>query len=77
MRSLLYAALFFETSSDEQCDPDLAVTQLESIVGELDKLTLAEQEELRRFALQEAARYPIPKVGEEIRTLVDSLLPKD
>jgi hypothetical protein len=28
-------------------------------------------------ALQEAARYPIPKVGEQIRTLVDSLLPKD
>ena len=77
MRSLLYAALFFDTSSDEECDPDLAVTQLESIVWELDKLALAEQEEFRRFAFQEAARYPIPKVGEQIRTLVDSLLPKD
>jgi hypothetical protein len=48
-----------------------------SIVWELDKLALAEQEEFRRFAFQEAARYPIPKVGEQIRTLVDSLLPKD
>jgi hypothetical protein len=46
-------------------------------VWELDKLALDEQEEFRRFALQEAARYPIPKVGEEIRTVVDGLLPKD
>jgi hypothetical protein len=53
------------------------VTQLESIAGERERLTLVEQEEFRRFALEEAARYPLPKVGEEIRGLIDGLLPQD
>lgn len=77
MRSLLYAALFFETSGEEECDLDLAVKQLENIAAELEKLTPSEQEELRRFAHEEAERDPSPELSDEIRTLVDALLQRD
>ena len=74
MRALLYAALFFETCSEEQLDLDTAVNQLEGVAGELDGLTAAEKAEFRAFAQREALAYPIPAVAKEIRQLIDVLL---
>jgi hypothetical protein len=31
MQAVLYAALFLETTTDDECDPDLAVKRLEQI----------------------------------------------
>jgi hypothetical protein len=45
MRAVLFAALFFETSSDNECDADLAMKQLEEIAAELNQLSRAEKEE--------------------------------
>jgi peroxiredoxin len=74
MRALLYAALFFETCSDEQCDLDTAVKQLEGIAAELDGLTASDRAEFRAFAQREAAAHPVPAVSEEIARVIDALL---
>ncbi len=47
MSAILYAALFFETSIEEECDPDLAVKQLEGIAWSLRQLSSAEQDQFR------------------------------
>jgi hypothetical protein len=77
MEALLYAALFFGTSTDEECDPDLAVKQLEEISWSLQQMSPAEQETFRSHAYRAADEHPSPAVGHEIRTLVDGLLPSD
>ena len=75
MRALLYAALFFEDSSDDECDPDLAVKQLEHIAWCLSQLTPDEAEEFRAFALREAVRDPMPEMASRIRSVVEGLFP--
>jgi hypothetical protein len=77
MRALLYAALFFETCDDEQCDPDTAVKQLEGIAAELDGLTASDRVAFRAFARREAAAHPVPAVSEEITRFIDALLAED
>lgn len=77
MRAVLYAALFFETCSEEQCDLDTAVKQLEGIAAELDGLTTANKAEFRAFVLSEAAAHPVPAVSKEIAELIDTLLAED
>ena len=77
MHALLYAALFFGTSGDDECDPDLAVKQLEGIAWSLRQLSAAEQEEFRAFARRDAASHPVREVAAEIVALVDGLLPMD
>jgi hypothetical protein len=72
MRAVLYAALFFETSTEDECDLDLAVKQLEGIAAELEKLTPVERDAFRRFAMDEAERDPLPQVRTAIRELIDS-----
>jgi hypothetical protein len=74
MHAVLYAALFFETSSDDECDPDLAVKQLEQIAWSLRELSHEEQQRFRTFARQAAERHPDPETASEIRSLVDALL---
>lgn len=75
MRAVLYAALFFETSTDEECDPDLAVKQLEQLAWSLAQLSPDEQAELRAFALRAAESDPRPAVAEELRALAEHLTP--
>lgn len=70
-----YAALFFETSSDDECDPDLAVKQLEQIAWSLRPLSHDEQEQFRTFARQAAEQHSSTEVATEIVTLVEALLP--
>jgi hypothetical protein len=77
MRALLYAALFFETCSEEQCHPDTAVKQLEGIAAELYGLNPAEKAEFLAFALTEAAAHPVPAVSKEIAEFVQALLDED
>jgi hypothetical protein len=77
MRALLYAAVFFETSTEEQCDLDTAVKQLEGIHAELDGLTAAEKAEFRAFAHREASKEPAPHLRQAIGTFIDSLRPED
>ena len=77
MEALLYAALFFGTSTDDECDPDLAVKQLEAISWSLQQMSPVEQETFRSYAYRAADEHPSPAVGDEIRTLVDGLLPSD
>jgi peroxiredoxin len=77
VRAVLYAALFFETCSEEQCDLKTAVKQLEGIAAELDGLTTANKAEFRAFVLSEAAAHPVPAVSKEIAELIDTLLAED
>jgi hypothetical protein len=74
MRALLYATLFFATCTDEECDPDVAVKQLESIAATLKGLTEAEERELRRYANRLADEHPSAGVAAEIRQLIDGML---
>jgi hypothetical protein len=66
MRALLYAALFFATCSEEQCDLDTSVKELEGITDHLNRLSETEKAEFRAFMLREAAAHPVPSVGTEI-----------
>jgi hypothetical protein len=77
MHAVLYAALFFGTSDDDACDPDLAVKQLEQIAWSLQQLSRSEQEEFRRYGFDAAEQDPSPDIAREIRALVDGLLPLD
>ncbi|HEX6699877.1 MAG TPA: hypothetical protein VF101_04025 [Gaiellaceae bacterium] len=77
MHALLYAALFLETSTEDECDPDLAVKELEGIAWSLRQLSDVEQEEFRAFARHEAEGHPVRAVAAEIVALVDGLLPTD
>jgi hypothetical protein len=78
MEALLYAALFFETSTDEECDPDLAMKRLEEISSSLQKMSPAEQAEFRVNARRVANRHTNLAVADEIRSLVGGgLLPAD
>ena len=77
MEALLYAALFLETSTDEECDARLALKQLEAIASSLRQMSPAEQDEFRSYARRVADRHPTVAVADEIRSLVDGLLPAD
>ena len=66
MRALPYAALFFATCTEEQCELDTAVKELEGLTAELDRLTVAEKAEFRAFMLREAAAHPRAAVAAEI-----------
>lgn len=76
MHGVLYAALFFETSTDEDCDPDLAVKQLEQLAWSLRQLSPGEQAEFRAFAHRAAASDPRPAVADQIRALAENLIPR-
>jgi hypothetical protein len=75
--AVLFAAAFFEGSTEDECDPDLAVKQLEGIAYDLRQLTAAEQEEFRQFAYRLADSDPNPHVAHDLRRVVDGLLPLD
>lgn len=77
MRALLYTALFLGTCTDDVCDPDLAVKELESVTWSLEQMTRDDQECFRRFAYREAEAHSVASVADEIRQLVDGLLPED
>jgi hypothetical protein len=77
MHALLYAALFFGTSTEDVCDPDLAVKQLEAIAWSLRQMTTEDQECFRRYAYRLAREHPVVAVAGEIRELADGLLPED
>jgi hypothetical protein len=66
MRALLYTALFFATCTEEQCNLDTAVKELEGLTAELNELSAAEKAEFRAFALREAAAHPRDYVAAEI-----------
>ena len=53
---MLLAALFFETSNDEECHPDSAVKQLEQMRSVLTRLAPDEREAFHRFAARLATR---------------------
>jgi hypothetical protein len=74
MSAVLWAAVFFESCSDDECDPDVAVKQLEQIAYELGRLSEQEQDEFRRFAQREAERDPRREMTTLISRLVDELL---
>jgi hypothetical protein len=76
MSSVLWAAMFFETCSDDDCDPDQATKQLEQIAWHLRQLAPDEQREFRAFAERAAADDPRTDIEEHIRMLVDGLLPE-
>jgi hypothetical protein len=62
MHALLYAALFFGTSTEDVCDPDLAVKQLEAIAWSLRQMTTEDQECFRRYAYRQAREHPVVAV---------------
>jgi hypothetical protein len=77
MAALLEAASFFETSTEDECDLDLAVKQLEGIADHLRQLSAAEQHEFRQFAYRRADSDPNPYVAADLRRVADGLLPLD
>jgi hypothetical protein len=72
MRALLYAALFFATCSEEQCELDTAVKQLEGLTAELNKLSAADKAEFRAFTVREAAAHPRAAVAAEISQFAEA-----
>jgi hypothetical protein len=76
MSSVLWAAMFFETCSDEECDADLATKQLEQIAWYLRQLAPDEQREFREFVEHAAAEEPRADIAERLRMLVNGLLPE-
>lgn len=66
--------MFFETSSDAECDPDLASKQLEQIAWHLGQLSIEEQREFRAFAERVATSDGRPDMRARMRVLVDGLL---
>ena len=75
MSSLLWAAVFFETCSDSECDPDVAVKQLEQMALHLQQLTPDEKQEFRAFAERIAADDARADVADQLRTVIHGLLP--
>jgi hypothetical protein len=56
MRAVVQAAAFFELSSDDVLDPDVAVTQLEDLAHLLNQLSDGEKHQLVAFVHAEAER---------------------
>jgi hypothetical protein len=77
MRALLYAALFFATCTEEQCELDTAVKQLEALTADLSKLSAAEKAEFRAFMVREAAAHLRAAVATEILQLADATFPEE
>jgi hypothetical protein len=63
MRALLYAGLFFATCTEEQCELDTAVKELEGLTAELDRLSAAEKAEFRAFMLRRGGGAPTCRCG--------------
>ena len=76
MSAVLWSAMFFETSSDSECDPDLAVKQLEQVAWNLGQMSPAEQQAFRAFAERTAAAERNGDFAAQIRALVVELLPE-
>jgi hypothetical protein len=74
IEAVLWAAVFFETSDDAECDPDLAVKQLEQIAHALRELSPEEQEQFRAFARRTAERDHRAEMTTLVPALVDRLL---
>jgi hypothetical protein len=72
MRALLYAGLFFATCTEEQCELDTAVKQLEGITAELNRLSPADKAEFRAFMLREAVAHPVDAVAAEISQFAEA-----
>ena len=77
MRALLYSGLFFATCTEEQCELDTAVKQLEGLTAELDRLSAADKAEFRAFMLREAAAHPRGHVAAEISQFAEATLPEE
>jgi hypothetical protein len=52
--------------TEEQCELDTAVKELEGLTAELDRLSEAEKAEFRAFMLRETAAHPRAAVASEI-----------
>jgi hypothetical protein len=63
MHALLYATLFLGTSTEDVCDRDLAVKQLEGIAWSLRQMTAEAQECFRYYAYRIAREHPVVAVG--------------
>jgi len=77
MEAVLWAAVFFETSEDDECDPDLAVKQLEQIRHALIQLSHEEREQFRSFARRAAESDTTPNMATLIPDLLESLLAEE
>jgi hypothetical protein len=73
---VLWSAMFFETSSDSECDPNLAVKQLEQIAWNLGNMSPDEQKAFRAFAERTAAAERDGELAAHIRVLIAGLLPE-
>lgn len=76
MSAVLWSAMFFETSSDRECDPDLAVKQLEQIAWNLGRMTPDDRQAFRAFAERVAAAERDGELAAQIRAVVAGLLPE-
>ncbi len=76
MSCVLWSAMFFETSSDAECDPDVALKQLEQIAWHLRQMSRDDQRAFRTYAETTAATERRAEVATQIRVLLSELLPE-
>lgn len=77
MRALLYAGLFFATCTEEQCELDTAVKELEGLTAEVRELSAADQAVFRAFMLREAAAHPQDAVAAEISQFAEAMFEEE
>ena len=70
-------ASFFATCTDEQCELDTAVKELEGLTAELNELSAADKAEFRAFMLREAAAHQGAYVAVEISQFADATFPQE
>lgn len=77
MRALLYAGLFFATCTEEQCELDTAVKELEGLTAEVRELSAADQAVFRAFMLREAAAHTRDAVAAEISQFAEAMFEEE
>jgi hypothetical protein len=77
MDAVLWAAVFFESSSDEECDPDLAVKQLEQMRFALTQLSADEREEFLAYARAVAEHEPRDDIAALVSQIAVALTTTD
>lgn len=76
VEALLGAALLFETSPEQECDPQVAAGRLEAIASRVQRMPFDDQQQFRAAALLIADRAGSAEEAQELRDLLDDgLLP--
>lgn len=77
VEALLEAALLFEATPLQECEPQVAVGRLEALASRLQRMPFDDQQQFRAAALLIADRAGSAEEAQELRDLLDhGLLPE-